>query len=116
MLGKSVTDLQSNISVGSNYITGTLKYVTGYTGFSGKVSEQSGNYLALKCEAEDADSITVEFIGGVSGKGEVTLDEDGIIILRVSNNAQLVKVRAYKDEQVANVQVFNLTGLVLSGE
>ena len=116
MLGKSVSDLQSGITVGTNEITGTLKYVTGYTGFSGDTSEQSGNYLALHCTAgETADSITVEFIGGVSGRGEITLDEDGIIILRVSNNDQKVRVRAYKDGLVANVKTYSLADLVLTG-
>ena len=43
VLGKATSDLQDNVVVGANSITGTLKYVTGYTGFSSKVEEQSGN-------------------------------------------------------------------------
>ena len=116
MLGKSVSDLQTGITVGNNAITGTLKYVTGYTGFSGDPEEQSGNYLAFHCAADGADSITVEIIGAVSTPGEQTLDSDGIMIFRVSNTAQKIKVRAYKDGLLANVQTYSLTGLTLNGE
>ncbi|MBR3236844.1 MAG: hypothetical protein IKF99_08375 [Oscillospiraceae bacterium] len=62
-------------------INGTLHYVTGYTGFSGDPEEQEGNYLALHFEAEGATSISVHAIG--SERAPVTLDEDGILILRV---------------------------------
>ena len=111
LFGKSVTDLQENVSVGSNAITGTLKYVTGYTGFSSKPEEQQGNYLVIHCEADDADSITVELVGGT--KGPVTLDSDGLIVLLVKDRSQKVKVTAYKDGEVANVRTYNLNGLTL---
>lgn len=47
--GKTVSELQNGIQISeSNVISGTLNYVTGYTGFnSTKVEEQSSNYLAL---------------------------------------------------------------------
>ena len=102
--------------VGVRDITGTLKHVTGYTGFSGDPNEQEGNYLVLHCESDDANSITVELVGGVSGRGEVTLDADGLIIVRVSNNKQKIVVRAYEDGNVQNTHIYSLTKLVLSGE
>lgn len=113
MLGKTVNELQSNVSVGSNAITGSLKYVTGYTGFSSKTEEQSGNYLVLHCAADDADSVTVEVIGG--DKGPVTLDADGIIILRIKNTSQKVRVTATKDG-ATNVKTYSLEGLRLESE
>ena len=116
MLGKSVSDLQSDIEVGANAITGTLKYVTGYTGFSGDPDEQQGNYLVFHCESEDADSITVELVGGVSGRGEVTLDSDGLMIARISDTSQKILVRAYKDGVVGNIKTYSLAGLTLTGE
>ena len=116
MLGKSVTDLQSDIVVGTNSITGTLKHVTGYTGFSGEASEQSGNYLALHFASDDADSITVELIGGASGLGEQTLDLDGILIARIVSGNERLCVRAYKDGLIGNVRTYNLSGLTLAGE
>lgn len=115
LLGKSVSDLQSGISVGDNAITGTLKYVTGYTGFSGDTAEQKGNYIALHASSSGADSITLELIGGVSGRGEVTLDGDGLMIIRISNINQQVKIRAYKNGIVANSRQYSLAGLTLQG-
>ena len=87
--------------------------MTGYTGFSGKTEEQSGNYLAFHSESTGADSITVELIGGVSGRGEVTLDPDGIMIARISNTSQQIKVRAYKNGVESNSRLYSLTGLTL---
>ncbi len=113
MLGKYVDDLQESISVDENSISGTLKYVTGYTGFSGNVAEQSGNYLALHCDCvPTADSITVELINGTVGH-PVTLDSDGLIVLRISNkDTQSVKVVAKKDS-VTMTKEYSLGGLVL---
>ena len=90
LLGKVVGDLQSNVEVSDKEITGTIKYVTGYTGFSSKVEEQSGNYLAIHNTCNLEDDIYVELIGGKSGP--VKLDSDGIIILRLANKNQRVKV------------------------
>ena len=112
LLGKSVTDLQENIAARNNIIFGTLKHVTGYTGFSSKVEEQEGNYLALYCEGVPADSrITVEVVGGTSGP--VTLDEDGLIVLRIANNGQSVRVIASADGYESTVRTFALSGLNL---
>lgn len=90
LLGKVVSDLQDSIEIEENKITGTLKYVTGYTGFSSKTEEQSGNYLALHNVSNIEEPIFVEVINGFSGP--VQLDADGIIILRIANNEQKVKV------------------------
>ena len=90
LLGKVVSDLQDSIKIEEDKITGTLKYVTGYTGFSSKTEEQSGNYLALHNISNIGEPIFVELINGFSGP--VQLDADGIIVLRIANNEQKVKV------------------------
>ena len=90
LLGKVVSDLQDSIKIEEDKITGTLKYVTGYTGFSSKTEEQSGNYLALHNISNIGEPIFVEVINGFSGP--VQLDADGIIVLRIANNEQKVKV------------------------
>lgn len=95
-----------------NRISGALKYVTGYTGFSGDEAEQSGNYLALKCDAGEGATITVELVGGNLGH-PVTLDEDKNIVLKIGDNTrQSVKVVATKDGQTVE-KVFSLTDLAL---
>lgn len=101
-----------------NVIGGTLKYVTGYTGFSSKVDEQEGNYLALKFETvpEDA-TVTVEMIGSVSGVGPVELDEDRNLVVRVVNpTTQQIKVKCEADDYRAVEKTYKLTGLTLETE
>lgn len=113
LLGKSADDLQTSVAVGVDAITGTLKYVTGYTGFSGNVAEQSGNYLALKVTAIEGATITVELINGTVGH-PVTLDEDGMIVIRISNKStQSVQVVATKDNR-SEIYNYSLTGLTLN--
>ena len=112
LFGKSVTDLQTGVSIDGSRVAGTLKYVTGYTGFSGKTEEQSGNYLAIHAECSGADSITVELIGGTVGH-PVTLDDDGLIVLRIANTeTQLVEIVATKNGE-QKIKRLTLTDLVL---
>lgn len=112
LFGKTVSDLQSGVAISGNAITGTLKYVDDYTGFSSKTEEQSGNYLAIHAADSKADSITVEVLGGTSGPR--TLDSDGLIVLRIADkNTQRVQVKSYKDGAVKDTKTYSLTGLTL---
>lgn len=113
LFGKVVSDLQSNVSVGASGITGTLKYVSGYTGFSSKTSEQSGNYLAIHCTVPSANdaTITVEVNGTA---GERTLEADGLIVLRIADKTtQSIRVKAKKTGLNTVTKTFTLTGLTL---
>lgn len=76
LLGKKASDLQSDVFVVDGVVYGTLKYVTGFTGFSSSPAEQKGHYIALHFEYDGADSIKV---------GGVTLDSDGLHIIRFQN-------------------------------
>ena len=112
LFGKTVSDLQENVSFESNKVKGTLKYLDDYTGFSSKPEEQSGNYLAVHADDPDADSITVELVGGY--KGPVTLDSDRVIVLRIADkNTQSVKVTSYKNSAVKEVCQYSLAGLTV---
>ena len=89
LFGKIVSDLQEDMAVVGNKITGTLKYVTGYTGFSSKTAEQQGNYLAMHF------SIPGQTIGQDGLKVKVNgsnLDADGLIVLIM--NKQLKPITA----------------------
>ena len=108
LFGKVVSDLQSDIEITESEITGTLNHVTGYTGFSSKTEEQSGNYLVLHNTSNLDDPIFVEVIGGYSGP--VQLDSDGLIVLRIANNEQKVKVTCgnlSKEYSLANLTLLN---------
>ena len=50
-----------------------------------------------------------ELLGGTSG--EVTLDEDGILITRVTSTSQKLKITASKDGSATAVKIFDLTAL-----
>jgi hypothetical protein len=115
LFGKAVNELQSDVVVSDDEVTGTLKYVDGYVDFSSNVSEQSGNYLALKIEAEPAEAETVvELVGGT--KGPVTLDDDMNIVLLIKNkDTQSIKVTVNDGEDSA-IKTYGLTGLTLETE
>lgn len=114
LLGLHVNDLQSNVAVSTSNlnITGELKYVTDYTGFSSNPEEQEGNYLVLHADDSEADRIVVELVGGTSGP--VELDSDRVIVLRIRNkDTQSVKVTSYVDNEVKETATFSLANLVL---
>ena len=115
LFGKAVNELQSDVVVADDEVTGTLKYVDGYVDFSSNTSEQSGNYLALKIEAEPAEAETaVEIVGGT--KGPVTLDDDMNIVLLIKNkDTQSIKVTTtYNEESIT--KTYGLSGLTLETE
>lgn len=112
LLGKELTDLQSGVSIGQDAIAGTLKYVTGYTGFSGDPAEQEGHYIALHIDTDvEADSIVSELIGG--DHGPVELDSDRTIIIRIKNKQQKIKIVAKKEGYPDVERTYNLAGLTL---
>lgn len=92
-----------------------MKHVTGYTGFSSNTSEQEGNYLALKVDADSEDAIvTVELVGGT--KGPVTLDDDMNIVLLIKNkDTQSIKVTTTHNEESVT-KTYGLSGLTLETE
>ncbi len=81
--------------------------MTGYTGFSGDPEEQEGNYLALHFEDDNATSISVQVVG--SDHAPVTLDEDGLLVIRIRNVATGLDVYTVKDGVTyMNRYAFNL--------
>ena len=113
MLGKLVSELQSNVAVGTDAITGTLKYVTDYTGFSSDPALQEGNFLALKFTAPDGSPTTVEIVGGTSCP--VALDSDMNWVGRIANkDTQTIRVICTPTSGSAITKTFSLTGLTLN--
>lgn len=111
--GKSASDLQSDIVVDNTNrtITGTLKYVTGYTQFSGDEAEQSGNYLAIKLQPSPTCDV---YIRSRTTQEWKKMDSDYMLVLRVSNkNEQKLYVKAVYDGQ-ENYYTYSLSGLTLN--
>lgn len=112
-----MSELQSDIVVNGNEISGTLNYVEGYTGFSSDPEYQSGHYLAMKFETtiENA-TITVAVMNGETGR-EVQLDDDGMIVDYLTDTeAQSLRVKTYVDGEVVETVDYSLQGLVLATE
>ena len=110
LFGKDASDLQEDIVVGTDAITGTLKYVSDYTdAFSG--DEADGNFLALKCTAIEGATITVEVVGGLHGPS--TLDSDGLVVCRIASTDQSIRVIATIGG-VSQTKTYALTDLVLT--
>lgn len=105
--------MQANIVVGNGRITGTLKHVTGYTGFSNDASEQSGNYLALKFSASEGATVKAGLVPS-QGTGLVTLDSDMNGVWRVTDAvAQKFKVIVTNSDGKATSKLYDISGLEL---
>jgi len=120
LAGKAASDLQTGIVIGTNTITGTLKPVTNYTGFSDNTDLQNGYYLALdfsNTSPSDA-TIVVKLSSDVAG---TTLDSDRLIVeyiepLSSETTTKTLTVTITKPEYPTVTQTYNLSGLVLSTE
>lgn len=112
LLGKVASDLQEDVTIMSGKFYGTLHYVTGYTGFSGDVEEQQGNYLVFKVVPPEGLTIGTNITIKVNG---AALDSDGIMILRAKNAPLKNKiiVTASKDGYETLLWKLDPTGLVL---
>lgn len=107
---KSASELQSDIEIGENSISGTLKYVTDYQAYLG--DEQNGNFIALHVVPANGATVTAELIGGVHGP--VTLDEDNVVIFRVTSTSQKIKFAATKNG-ITSTYIYSLNGVTLQG-
>lgn len=113
LFGKKVSSLQSDLNFVGDTIQGTLKYVTGYTGFSGDPELQSGNFLAFKVAPSlgDGATYTMEVVNGHSGP--VQLDSDMNAVIRIeSNSTQSLRIVGTKDGESVT-RTYSFAGLTL---
>lgn len=116
LFGKTVDDLQEDVIVSADGVTGTLKYVADYSSAYG-AGEDSGNYLVLHCSTPGIEgaTITSEVVGGVHGP--VTLDEDGIAISRITDkSSQTIHIVASKEGYEDSSVTLDLSQLVLESQ
>lgn len=101
----------------SSRISGELYHVTDYTGFSGDPALQEGHYVALKFEATEDATVTIELFGDGINRTPKELDSDMNLVLRVTNPAvQKLKVTVSKTDYEDLVKVYHLSGLKLLNE
>ena len=113
LFDKVASDLQTGVSVGDNGIGGTLNFIDDYSSAGYTGDEKSGHFLVLHAEALDGATITCEIIGGVHGP--VTVDpSDGLVICRIKNTQQQIKLTATKAGAQTITKTFRLNGLTLA--
>lgn len=91
--------------------------MTGYTGFSSKVDEQSGNYIALDIVPKSGfpESLTVEVKGGTSGPSKL-LQSDHQVVLKIKDtNKQSILIKATSNG-ATETKEYSLTGLTLKAK
>ena len=95
LLGKNDTDLCEGLTISeTGKVTGTLKYVTDYTGFSSLPEEQNGYYFPFKVTVP-ADQSGAKATMQVSGKEPVNLDlSDGIGIVFMGKDEATAKTKS----------------------
>lgn len=81
--------MQSDLVVSNGVASGTLHYISGWTEFSSKAAEQSGNYIALKTNGVP-EGATVQYKLKGSSKAPVTLDQDRNIVVICTNKPNAV--------------------------
>ena len=93
-----------------------MKYVTGYTGFSGDPELQEGNFLGFKVAPSlgDGATYTVEVVN--SHSSPVTLDRDMNAVIRIeSNSTQSLKIVGTVGEKTVE-RIYSFAGLTLEAE
>lgn len=104
--GKVASDLQSDIAISGNNVTGTLNYIDDYSSAFGP-GEDSGNYICLHFAANVPGATITVTITNPS-----ILDEDGIFVGRIRDKStQTITVVASKAGYESATKVLDLTGL-----
>lgn len=111
--GHTVSDLQDDITVSGDSITGTLKYVS-----SGALATDwgPGNFIAVKFTDidEDATSVLVGLEPSAgSGLAELINDPDGNAVMKVTDKDVQKLVVVQRCDGFAAVQRFDLSGLTV---
>lgn len=110
--GKDCDDLQSTISISDGVISGTLKYVADYTS-AGFDMSQGTNFIALQSIVPSGCTTKVKF-----NSKTTTLDEDGIIVLQMTEAKKALDVTFETTSQTGdkNSVTLALSGLTLATE
>lgn len=112
--GHLTSDLQENVAVSGNAITGHLKYVS-----EGALARDwgPGNFIALKFTPAGGDTAATTYQVGIipsEGAGMQTLDSDMDAVLKVTNrNAQRIVVITSDGAGHETTQSYTLSGLTV---
>ena len=86
LLGKYIGDLQYNLRVDGDTISGTSFMTEDYTGFSGETELQKGNFIAVHASVPGIDGVTIKVhVTNATTIADSVLDSDGILIFRITD-------------------------------
>lgn len=110
--GKDCDDLQTGISITDGVASGTLKYVADYTS-AGFDMSQGTNFIALEAKVSTGTTVKCKF-----NSKTTTLDEDGIIVLQMTEAKKALSVVFEATNEVGdkNSVEVKLSGLTLAAE
>ena len=110
--GKDCDDLQTGISITDGVASGTLKYVADYTS-AGFDMSQGTNFIALQANVSTGTTVKCKF-----NSKTTTLDEDGIIVLQMTEAKKALSVVFEATDAIGdkNSVEVKLSGLTLATE
>jgi len=117
LFGTPVSDMQEDVVVTKNAITGTLKFIEGGLAQSGPLAGD-GNFLALKFSNIDPKATSVKVgLDPSAGTGlvEIINDPDKNGVFKIRDNEQKFVVEITTPEQVERTE-YSLADLVLETE
>lgn len=107
LFGKVASDLQSDVEINGNKISGILNYIDDYSSAFGP-GQDSGNYICLHFATDVPDAEITVTITNPS-----TLDEDGIFVGRIADkDSQTITVVASAEGYTSVTKTFDLTDLI----
>ncbi len=108
---KTVGDLQEDIVIKGDKVTGKSKYVTGFTEFNeNNPAEQEGNYLVIKVEeATQGKTVMVKMTGQETSGISKKLDPDGILICLIHNQDNKIELTVDSED----TRILDLSELTL---
>ena len=113
------SDFQENVRVSGNDVLGTLKYIEDGLSPSGPLSG-SGNFLALKFNAEDWSKFTSVKVGLDPSQGtgmvEIIDDPDKNGVFKITANTQVIKLAITTLNGDVFTETYSLADLVLETE
>ena len=111
------SDLQSNIVISGNKITGTLHHVDNFTGFSSLPEEQSGNYLVTTYSPEPPEAeVYVNKTNGTVGWKKLTKPSLTLVSRITDQKKQKLQVYYELNGNRSKTFEYDLSGLTLENE
>ena len=113
LLGKTVNELQSNVSIANNVISGDLKYIADYTSAGYDMSNGTNFVVTKATPSVEGNTIEVTLDGTTK-----TLDSDGILITQMNDARKSMSITYTEkaDGETVDTYTLALSGLTLEQE